>query len=168
MYLALMKHFTYADTMDFTEAHTHPSNIPTATIPSQICLCSPHTKYCRNSHTRIMYLWPEQPGHKPNSRTSFILDAHADTAFPCPSTLRERIAESRLHHILTLDQPRVIEVASDGGAREDLGSSGWEIEVQQEIIWQCKGATFGLMPGSFRAESYGMLSALLFLDTYCK
>lgn len=27
---------------------------------------------------------------------------------------------------------------------------------------------FGLLPGSFRAKSYGMLSALLFLDTYIK
>jgi hypothetical protein len=117
----------------------------------------------------------------------FTLDATADTAQPSPSTLRERIdqleawqaplldyilepiPENRLHHlILTQEQPVIIEIASDGGAREDLGSSGWEIAIRQEVLWQCKSPTYGLMPGSFRAESYGMLSALLFIDTYCK
>jgi hypothetical protein len=77
-------------------------------------------------------------------------------------------AEDRLHHLLTQARAVTIEVASDGGAREDLGSSGWEIAIKQEPVWQCKGPTYGLMPGSFRAESYGMLSVLLFFDTYCK
>ena len=30
------------------------------------------------------------------------------------------------------------------------------------------GSTFGLEPGSFRAESYGMLSLMLFLDNYLR
>lgn len=64
--------------------------------------------------------------------------------------------------------PHTFEVASDGGAREDLGSFGWNIAVRQETLWHCKGPTFGLLPGSFRAESYGMLSVLLFIDTYFK
>ena len=33
-------------------------------------------------------------------------------------------------------------------------------------VAQCKGLTFGLKPGSFRAESYGFFSALLFLQAY--
>jgi hypothetical protein len=45
---------------------------------------------------------------------------------------------------------------------------GIAIAIEQNTIWQCKGPTFGLCPGSFRAESYGILSALLFLDTYIK
>jgi hypothetical protein len=55
-------------------------------------------------------------------------------------------------------------LASDGGARDDLGSFGWEITIADETLWQCKGPTFGARPGSFLAESYGFLSALLFLQ----
>ena len=34
------------------------------------------------------------------------------------------------------------------------------------LLWQCKGPAFGLKPGSFRAGSYGLFSALLFLQSY--
>jgi hypothetical protein len=75
----------------------------------------------------------------------------------------------QLHHLLTQRRPTTFEIASDGGAREDIGSSGWELAVARTVLWQCKGPTFGLLPESFRAESYGVLSALLFIDTYwCK
>ena len=55
-------------------------------------------------------------------------------------------------------------LASDGGARDDLGSFGWEIAIGCEVLWQCKGPAFGVRPGSFRAESHGFLSATLFLQ----
>jgi hypothetical protein len=55
-------------------------------------------------------------------------------------------------------------LVSDGGAKGDLGSFGWEIAVAREILWTCMGPTFGLNPGSFPAELCGMLSALLFLE----
>jgi hypothetical protein len=45
-------------------------------------------------------------------------------------------------------------------------SFGWELAIGRLILWQCKGPTFGLDPGSFHAESYGMLSVLLFLEFY--
>ena len=50
--------------------------------------------------------------------------------------------------------------------QDDLGSCGWEIAIGCEILWQCKRLTFGLKAGSFRAESYGFFSALLFLQAY--
>jgi hypothetical protein len=70
--------------------------------------------------------------------------------------------------MFTKGRMTVFEMASDGGAREDLGSFGWNIAVDQQTLWKCKGPTFGLLPGSFRAESYGMISALIFIDTYIK
>jgi hypothetical protein len=73
--------------------------------------------------------------------------------------------EDRLHQLLNQGTPITFELASDGGAREDLGSFGWTIAVERNTLWTCKGPTYGILPGSFRAESYGM-SALLFLDTY--
>ena len=49
-------------------------------------------------------------------------------------------------------------------ARDDLRSFGWIIAIGHEVLWKCKGPTFGLRPGSFRAQSHGLLSALLFLQ----
>jgi hypothetical protein len=74
--------------------------------------------------------------------------------------------EHRLHEILSSGDSIKFTLASDGGARDDLGSFGWELAIGREILWQCKGPTFGLRPGSFRAESYGFISALLFLQAY--
>jgi hypothetical protein len=74
--------------------------------------------------------------------------------------------EPRMHQAISNNSATIIELASDGGARDDLGSFGWNIAIEQTTIWKNKGPTFGLLPGSFRAESYGMLSAFLFLQTY--
>ena len=73
---------------------------------------------------------------------------------------------NRLHDLLSSGQSIKFTLASDGGARDDLGSFGWIIAIGHEVLWKCKGPTFGLRPGSFRAESYGLLSALLFLQAY--
>jgi hypothetical protein len=43
----------------------------------------------------------------------------------------------------------------------DYGSFGWELAVGRTIPGTCRGPTFGLHPGS-----YGMLSALFFLELY--
>ena len=56
-------------------------------------------------------------------------------------------------------------IAHDGGAT-DRGSFGWCIATTDTILWEGSGHTQGLDPGSFRAESYGMLAALRFLTHY--
>jgi hypothetical protein len=56
-------------------------------------------------------------------------------------------------------------LAHDGGA-SDRGSFGWLIATPASILWEGSGLTQGRTPGSFRAESYGMLAALRFLLHY--
>jgi hypothetical protein len=56
-------------------------------------------------------------------------------------------------------------IAHDGGAA-DRGSFGWCIASPFHIFWEGSGRTQGRKPGSFRAESYGMLAALRFLLHY--
>ena len=74
--------------------------------------------------------------------------------------------EERLNKFLSSGESKFT-LASDGGACNDLGFLGWEIAIGREMLWQCKGPTFGLKPGSFlRAESYGFIAALLFLQAY--
>jgi hypothetical protein len=58
-------------------------------------------------------------------------------------------------------------IAHDGGA-SDRGSFGWCIATPTNILWEGSGSTQGRKPGSFRAESYGMLAALRFLTQYLK
>jgi hypothetical protein len=122
--------------------------------------------------------------HIPHQETTPYETANYEA--PTPTTLNQRIQQlahwqtpllqhlthqqnkQHLHQLLSKETPTNFEIASDGGAREDLGSFEWNIALAQTTLGKCKGPTFGLLPGSFRAESYGMLSALLFLDTYFK
>jgi hypothetical protein len=81
---------------------------------------------------------------------------------------------TRLDSIQTMDSLKLLlesgeklQLYLDGGTREDLGSFGWELAVGRTILWTCMGGPpFGLDPGSFRAESYGLLSVILFLDHF--
>jgi hypothetical protein len=82
--------------------------------------------------------------------------AHLESALPV----------NRLKQLLESGEKLHLYLVSDGGAKDDLGSFGWELAVGRTILWNCMGPTFGLQPGSFRAESYGMLSVMLFLDHY--
>ena len=72
----------------------------------------------------------------------------------------------RLKQLLESGEKLQLNLVSDGGAKGDLGSFGWELAIGRTILWTCMGPTFGLDPGSYRAESYGMLSVMLFLDHY--
>ena len=74
----------------------------------------------------------------------------------------------RLKQLLESGDKLPLYLVSDGGAKVNLGSSGWDLAIGRTIIWTCMGPTFGLEPGSFRAESYGMLSLMLFLDNYLR
>jgi hypothetical protein len=68
----------------------------------------------------------------------------------------------RLGEILSSGGSIKFTLASDGGARDDLGSCGWQLTVIRKMLWKHNGTKFRLRPGSFRAESHGFLLALLF------
>ena len=95
-----------------------------------------------------------------------FLDAKADWQRPLLDHLQCTSTDDRLNKLLSSGVSIKFTLASDGGARDDLESYGWEIAIGCEVLWQCKEPTFGLQPGSFRAESYGFFSALLFLQAY--
>jgi hypothetical protein len=74
--------------------------------------------------------------------------------------------KNRLREIPPSGDSIKFKFASNGGARDDLGSFGRELAVNRETLWKCKGPTFGLRPGSFRAESCRFVSALLFTQAH--
>jgi hypothetical protein len=85
---------------------------------------------------------------------------------------------AHLEPVQTVDRPQqLLEsgeklqlcLISDGGAKANQGSFGWELAVGRNILWKCMGPTFGLADlGSFRAESYGVLSVMMFLDQHLR
>jgi hypothetical protein len=58
---------------------------------------------------------------------------------------------------------QIIRIASGGGAISGRASYGWILQIGNTPIAKGKGPTFGDDPGLFRAEGYGMVSALIYL-----
>jgi hypothetical protein len=85
-----------------------------------------------------------------------------------PNSLRQLVtnvtvmaSKAATTRYLQLQQP--IFLASDGGAIPGRASYGWIIQIGEHQIARGKGPTFGSDPRSFRAEGYGMASAMLYL-----
>ena len=93
-----------------------------------------------------------------------FVETKAEWQRPLSEHLQCTSNEERLNEFLSSGESIKFTLASDGGARNDLESFGWEITMDCEILWQCKGPTFGLKPESLQAESYEFFSALLFLQ----
>jgi hypothetical protein len=56
----------------------------------------------------------------------------------------ERIWQKPTLEILSSGHLIKFALASDGGARDNLGSFGWELAANHETLWKCKGPAFGL------------------------
>ncbi len=65
--------------------------------------------------------------------------------------------------IWCLEQQQTIRVASDGGAYPGRASFGWILQIGETKSAKGKGPAYGDDPRSFRAEGYGMASALVYL-----
>jgi hypothetical protein len=98
--------------------------------------------------------------NEPETITHMILQLH-----PSLQTLVrtvERVAtDAELLQCIASRQ--IIRIASDGGAIPGRASYGWILQIGNTPIAKGKGPTFGDDPRSFRAEGYGMASALLYL-----
>jgi hypothetical protein len=75
------------------------------------------------------------------------------------------LPDSSLYEVLHKRNVNIL-VASDGGHVDAYGSFGWLIGKQAEIIWDCQGIARGYPMQSYRAEGYGRMSLLLFLNHY--
>jgi exonuclease III len=71
------------------------------------------------------------------------------------------VTETVITRCLDLQQP--ILLASDGGAIPGRASYGWVLQIGTTLIAKGKGPAYGDDPRSFRAEGYGMASALVYL-----
>jgi hypothetical protein len=110
----------------------------------------------------------QPPAHPaPNSPTQLLahlhqLDAWESCLFPYVQAYSDVLTLKR-----HLEDPLAsyLCIAHDGGAT-DRGSFAWCIATTTTVLWEGSGHTEGHTPGSFRAESYGMLAPLRFLLHY--
>jgi hypothetical protein len=126
--------------------------------------------------------FPIEPIHHPDHFSvpyNQIYPWPTPTLVPPPTTIQEMTAQlpdSLRHlvahtealatiytaiHCLNLKQP--IRLACDGGAFPGRASYGWILQIGDTKIFRGKGPAYGDDPRSFRAEGYGMASALLWL-----
>jgi hypothetical protein len=59
-------------------------------------------------------------------------------------------------------------LCSDGGALKHVGSIGWVIAAETELLWDCCGTAFGWHANSFRSEGLSHLSMLVFLQAFIR
>ena len=69
-----------------------------------------------------------------------------------------------LHQCLADGVPLFL--CSDGGALKHVGSIGWVIATDTELLWDCCGTAYGWHANSFRSEGLSHLSMLVFLQAF--
>lgn len=62
--------------------------------------------------------------------------------------------------------PTPLIVVSNGGHIDCVGTYGWIISTQDQILWKGKGMARGIHMDSFKAENTGCLSVMSFLQEY--
>ena len=81
----------------------------------------------------------------------------------------ETFANQRLIHVFH-QRDQTLYIVSDGGCDDarGIGSFGWVIADEHEILWEGWGKAYGSPMSSYRAEGYGRLAAIRFLIHYMK
>jgi hypothetical protein len=104
----------------------------------------------------------------PQSQTLCYPESVKDMIQQLPTSLQHLVnnvtvmaSKAETTSYLQLKQP--IFLASDGSAIPGQASYEWIIQIGEHQIAKGKGSTFGSYPRSFRAEGYGMASAMLYL-----
>jgi hypothetical protein len=89
---------------------------------------------------------------------------------PWQSQLLHQLASEHSHHaILTMleDAEKTLIIALDGSVRQNInrGTFAWILAAADGTLWlKCKGPVGGFQVDSFRAEGYGLLLAVLYLN----
>jgi hypothetical protein len=98
---------------------------------------------------------------------SFILTASVKSSSDVgPVTSREYCSPRRSWPPCPSSFQGFLFAVSDGGAEEQLGSFGPLVASNDVTFATVSGNTIGVLPGSYRAESYGWLTMLRFLYHY--
>jgi exonuclease III len=151
------QHDTVRRTIRFLPRGTHVPTLPRDFIPVEP---EKGTQHYRVSLSQI-YPFPREslPCH-PEEIKHMIQQLH-----PSLKNLVNHVetlaTDQEIDNCLASNQP--IRIASDGGAIPGRASYGWIIQMGTTKIAKGKGPTHGDDPRSFRAEGYGMASALLYL-----
>jgi hypothetical protein len=140
---------------------------PQTTLGTVPCDPGPLRRNCYTATVPVGF-FQQPPYHPmPNSPTRLLdylhqLDPWESRLFPYVQAYSDVLS---LKHHLEDPSGSYLCIAHDGGAA-DRGSFAWCIATTTTILWEGSGHAEGHTPGSFRAESYGMLAPLRFLLHY--
>jgi hypothetical protein len=144
--------------------------------------CVPLTASVARYHETQFHGWPAALPHQddptaarmlryeqiPNSFTEYLRNREPWESNLFTKCKRVDGNETDLKNLMESGQEIELLEVSDGGAAAGRASFAWVIKYQERTLWQCKGVAYGTAPSSFRAESYGMLSASGFIHHYEK
>ena len=114
---------------------------------------------------------PPSPWWKPQTTTREPLtwSEHIESLQAWEKSLLETNWESASSRGLCaelIDESARLFIVSDGGQIGELGSYGWTIGTQEEILWEGTGPARGQPMTSQRAEAYGKLAWTCFIIQY--
>ena len=142
----------------FATEGTDVNQLPMQCFPVEAIL---HSRHISVSFHQI-YPFPSRPaGNRPENLCHFRMELHSSLQ-RLVDHAELLVSEERVSHGLSQNQP--LRLASDGGAFPGRASFGWVIQLGNTRIARGKGPAYGDDPRSFRAEGYGMASALVYLS----
>lgn len=127
---------------------------------------TPVEPYDSGRYTRIRYPWEIVYSHSPSCSTfeEYILSLPVweRLLLSCCSFVNQSLL------CQMIQEKQLIYLCSDGGATSTVGSFGAVIASDDSVVLTLKGRAHGFKPGSFRAETYGMLAILRGLYRFAK
>jgi hypothetical protein len=157
-----MTHFILCDLVDLpTPLHQEVATLPCNTIPVEL-IPQGHLTKVEKSRT---------PRSVPIPALVAPPTSFAECCLRLPFWEQELI-----HHIRGFDssislqacfeQGVPLHLCTDGGALKHVGSIGWVIATEDEILWDGTGSAFGWDANSFRLEGLSHLSLFVFLKSF--
>ena len=131
--------------------------VPEESIPVDVTATATHQQVAFSQ----MFPLPSRPEILPATNIKEMIDQLPKSLQQLVNHIETMASEEDVNRCLQLQHP--IYLASDGGAIPGRASYGWILQIGDTKIARGKGPTYGDDTRSFRAEGYGMASALLYL-----
>jgi hypothetical protein len=156
-----MTHFISFDVINIPGPIQQVPELHLAVIPVVIIPQGPLVKI-EKSGTPIAV--PPEPATP--SATSFTDNCSRLPVWEQQLILHVRTHESQVSLSDCLSENVPLCLCTDGGALKHIGSIGWVIVTDEEILWDCTGAAFGWQANYFRSEGLSHHSLFVFLQAF--
>jgi hypothetical protein len=156
-----MTRFISFDLLNLPMPLQQVSKVPATAIPVELIPQGPLVKVEKSRTPSI-----RQPAPQVSSPSTFeAYNSNLPSAEKQLIThLHEHITDERLLDCLIQGAPLCF--CTNGGALKHVGSIGWVIATDDEVLWECLGSAFGWYGNQFRSEGLSHLSLFVFLRAF--